>query len=284
MTTIDELHTQEVLAPISVSGFVGLTEKPAPRPTGRKILGFVLLSVVLAGLGAQFGYFGFNRFDQEWKARAEVQYRGSAWTETQNVAVQSRSITEPVAVVFGIPISEFEENLDAGLIAGTQIVRIDYVSTDSIQARAVVAAIAQAYIDEASEIAPQELRAALSDRLLEAQANLDEAEIRLLEPASDLRLGAEVQQRANQALVSSLRARVGDLELRILDGDLQDLDDLENGVPVLVTDPFVFEDPVFPKPRLMGAIGGVAGLTIGFLALMTYWNIVAWRQGPVLRT
>ena len=261
-----------------VSGFVARTEQPSPRPTGRKIVGFLLLSVVLAGICAQLGFFGFQLFDEEWRARAEVQYRGTAWTETQNVAVQSRSITEPVAQEFSVPIKEFEEHLDAGLIAGTQIVQIDYVSADRNVARGVVEAISQAYIDEVSEGQPAELRATLQAELAELQQRLEDAENRLRMLARDTSDAAKVQQQATQSLISSLRARVDDFELRILDGDLRALDDQENAVPFLVTEPYVFDDPVFPRPKLMGVVGGAGGLVLGLVALALYWNVIAWRH------
>lgn len=281
MTAIEQFQ-QPDLRRAPVSGFVDRVERPSARPSGRKILGFLFLSIVLAGIGAQLGYFGFRQFPSEWKARAEVQYKGSAWTETQNIAVKSRSITEPVALNFAVPIKEFEENLEAGLIAGTQILRIDFVSTDPSEARAIVDALSHAYILEVSEIVPVELRAALDAQLIEAQARLDAAETQLAEIAADITPAARLEQQSAQSLISSLRARINDLELRILDGDLRVLDDRENGVPFVVTEPFVLDDPVFPRPKLMAALGGVAGMILGLLALAAYWNVVAWREWTVI--
>ena len=201
MTAIEQ-HLRPDVREAPVSGFVDRVERPSARPSGRKLLGFFFLSVVLAGIGAQLGYFGFRQFPSEWKARAEVQYKGSAWTETQNIAVKSRSITEPVALNFAVPIKEFDENLEAGLISGTQILRIDYVSTDPSEARAIVDALSQSYIREVSEIAPVELRAALDAQLVESQARLDAAQAELADIAGTSHLRPDWNSKQRNRLLA----------------------------------------------------------------------------------
>ena len=264
------------------SGFVKYTETPSPKPAGRKILGFVILALVLGGIGAQIGYFGASAFDEEWQARAEVQYRGSAWTETQNIAVQSRSIAQPVANNFGIPIKDFEEDLEAGLVSGTQIVRIDFTSTDPQEAAAIVDALAVGYIAEVSEIQPPQGREILEEEIVDLREQLANAEADLVVFSQDDSTAGEVQQQVTQSLISSLRARIDDFELRILDGELTELDSSENGVPFVVTAPFVFEDAVFPRPKLMAAVGGVAGVVLASMALLIYWNVLSWRRSSTV--
>ena len=264
------------------SGFVKYAEASSAKPTGRKVIGFAILAFVLAGIGAQAGYFGASAFDQEWKARAEVQYRGSAWTETQNVAVQSRSIAQPVANSFGIPIKDFEEDLEAGLVPGTQIVRIDYVSTDPQQAAAIVDALSVGYINEVSEIQPPQGREILEAEILDLREQLAVAQADLAEFSRDDSTAGQVQQQVTQSLISSLRARIDDFELRILDGELTELDSTENGVPFIVTNPFVFEDAVFPRPKLMAALGAVAGIVLASMAFLIYWNVLSWRRSSAV--
>lgn len=260
------------------SGFVKYAEAPSAKPTGQKILGFAILAFVLAGIGSQIGYFGASAFDEEWMARAEVQYRGSAWTETQNIAVQSRSIAQPVANNFGVPIKDFEEDLEAGLVPGTQIVRIDYVSTDPEEAAAIVDALSVGYIAEVSEIQPPQGREILEAEILDLREQLAAAEDDLAIFSLNDSTAGQVQQQVTQSLISSLRARIDDFELRILDGELTELDSTENGVPFVVTTPFVFEDAVFPRPKLMAALGAVAGIVLASMAFLIYWNVLSWRR------
>ena len=59
--------------------------------------------------------------------------------------------------------------------------------------------------------------------------------------------------------------------------DIAAIDESENGVPVMVTEPFVFEDQVFPRPKIFAAVGGVAGLLIAGLYSAFIWNRLSWR-------
>ncbi len=275
------LQLREPVVP-EASGFVKYAEVPSAKPTGRKIFGFAILALVLGAIGAQIGFFGASAFDEEWKARAEVQYRGSAWTETQNIAVQSRSIAQPVANTFGIPIKDFEEDLEAGLVPGTQIVRIDFVSTDPEEAEAIVDALSVGYIAEVSEIQPPQGREILEAEIVDLREQLVTAQADLAEFSRDDSTAGQVQQQVTQSLISSLRARIDDFELRILDGELTELDSTENGVPFVVTTPFVFEDAVFPRPKLMAALGAVAGIVLASMAFLIYWNVLSWRRSSAV--
>ncbi len=290
------------------SGFTALAEADPERPSNRRILALSLIALFLGFFFAQAAFFGTYLLTDEYRARTEVQYRGSAWTETQNVAVQSRSLTSPVAEANGVPIKEFEENLDAGLVPGTQILRIDYIDSDRDLARAIVAQLANDYIDEISELPSIDARDLLESELAEINGELDEAQALLRDlaaeidaqaeeadetaapsqepiivgfdgqPVSTENAGIRVEQQATQQLISSLRVRKNDLEFRILDLDLRGLEKTANGSPEIVTDPFVFEDPVFPRPPLFAAVGFILGLAIGGLIMLLNWNHTAWSS------
>ena len=135
-------------APLSFE-YTGVPTRP--RLTGRRFFGLLMLVLALSLLGAQLGWASAGLFSNVWQARTEVEYRGNSWTETEDVAVQSRSITGPIAAKYGIEIKEFEEDYTAGLIGGTQILRIEYFDTDPVLAQAIITDIAETYIAEASE-------------------------------------------------------------------------------------------------------------------------------------
>lgn len=262
----------------SPSGFTHLAEAAPDRPSNRRLVSMGLLTILLALVLAQGAYFGSGLLTAEYRARAEVQYRGSAWTETQNVAIQSRSLTQPVADRFGIPIKDFEENLDAGLVSGTQVLKVDYVSSDRDQARAIVGAIAADYIAEISEVPSVEASVVLQRELENATAQLEaaQADLRRLAPLNTDE--ARVEQQTTQQLTNSLNQRINDLQSRILDAELSSLDTEARGLPEVITEPFVFEDPVFPRPRLFAAIGFIVGLVIGAVVIATKWNTTAWAS------
>lgn len=239
-----------------------------PRLSGRRTLGLLLLTLVLTAVGAQAGYFSANLFDTVWQARTEIEYRGNSWTETEDVAVKSRSLTAPIAEAYGVEIKEFEEDLTAGLVAGTQILRIEYFDTDAELAQNVVSDLAEAYIADASERPPEGSRELLELQLSELEDELDSAKDELesgvVEPGQPL----TPTQQDIQSEIASLRARIGVLELRLLDSDLE-LQDVEaRGLPRYVTRPFVFEEPYFPRPLRLGLLGAALGALLGLVPLV----------------
>ena len=291
------------------SGFTALAEADPERPSNRRIAAMALIALFLAAVLAQITFLVSTQLTDEYRARAEVQYRGSAWTETQDVAVQSRSLTAPVAAEFNIPIKDFEENLDAGLVPGTQILRIDYIDADQELARSIVDRLSTDYISEISELPSSDATAILERELAEVETEIELRQQELRDIAAkidgkrndesnvardengEVEIGLDGQpivitddaqdradQQAAQQLLSSLRVRKNDLEFRLLDTELRKLDKLENGSPEVITAPFVFEDPVFPRPRLFAAIAFVVGLAIGGVIMMLNWNRTAWAS------
>lgn len=235
------------------------------RMSGRRLGGLALLAIVLTAFGAEAGYFSSRLFTTVWQARSEIEYRGDSWTETEDVAINSRSLTDPIAAEYGIDIKDFEEDLKAGLVPGTQILRIEYFDTDANLARDIVSDLAEAYIADASERPPEGNREVLEQQLLdlqdELQANKDQLSREASEPGVPLTPG----QQDLQAEIASLRARIGVIELRLLDGELE-LQDVEAwGVPRYVTQPFVFEEPYFPRPMRLGLLGAAIGFLLGLV-------------------
>ena len=264
--------------PTRQTGFTHLAERDAVyRPTKRHMTAFALITVLLMLVGGQVGFFSSMLFEDRWLARAEVQYRGTAWTETQDVAIQSRSLVGPVAGDLGIPIKQFEERLSAGLVPGTQIIRVDYVSEDEDLALEVVSEVSGRYLGQASERTPQTIGATLAEELVDVEEQLEVAERRLVVLAGRDTAVAQVEQASTQALINSLRARKNDLETRLLENEIILIGEESNGLPVLVTEPFVFEERVFPRPKIFTAVGAGAGLLLGLIIVTLTWNRNSWR-------
>ncbi|MEM7321533.1 MAG: hypothetical protein AAF531_00485 [Actinomycetota bacterium] len=259
------------------TGFTHLDQERRATPSGRQLVGLCLVGLVLAAIGAQVGGFGSYLFEERWLARAEIQYRGTAWTETQDVAIRSRSLLGPIAADVGEPIKEFEERLEARLIPGTQILRVDYTSTDPDLARTVVSELANRYIDITSELTPAEIRATLLDEMAEIEAELAVEQEKFDRIATSTDIRDQPEQQATQAVINSLRARLDDVQSRILDHDIQTIDESENGIPIVVTEPFVFEEQVFPRPKIFAAVGGAVGLLLAGLYAGWFWNRLSWR-------
>ncbi len=251
--------------------FAGVHDTTTPRLTGRRFFGLTLLTLVLTLLGGQIGYASAGLFDNVWQARTEVEYRGNSWTETEDVAVQSRSITGPIAAEYGVDIKEFEEDFTAGLIGGTQILRIEYFDRDPAVAQGIVSDVAEAYIAEASEREPEANMVLLQSQLAELEGELEASQAALLGIAAEPGAPLTVEQQNYQTEIASLRARIGTIELRILDMQLAEQDLEARGLPYYVTQPFVFEEPFFPRPMRLALLGGAIGALLGLC--LVAWNL-----------
>ncbi|MEM7338510.1 MAG: hypothetical protein AAF467_07685 [Actinomycetota bacterium] len=289
MTTTERQRRTQVAPPFDAgdraTGFTHLADADdgGYRPGTRQLVGYGMIVGLLTVIGLQVGLFGSLLFADRFLARAEIQYRGTAWTETQDVAIQSRSLVGPVAVEMGIPVKEFEERLDAGLVPGTQILRVDYVSTDPQQAEDVVANVADAYLSQSSERTPVSVRDTLTAELDTVAADLTVAEATLRRVAGDTSAGGVATRQAAQAEINSLRARKNDLETRLLENELETIGEESNGLPVMITEPFVFEDKVFPRPALFTAVGAATGMLLGLAGVALEWNRKSWRLARARR-
>ncbi len=233
-----------------------------------KLGGFLLLAAVSTLVFAQIGFVLSQVLDEVWQARVEIEYRGNSWTETEDIAVRSRSLTGPIAAEYGIDIKDFEEDLKAGLVGGTQILRIEYFDNDAELAQNIVTDLADAYVVEASERPPESAKTILETQLSELQAELSDAQDRLAAEAPEAGIALTASQQDLQAEIASLRARVGVLELRVLDSELEAETIEARGLPRYITRPFVFQEPSFPQPLRMVAVGAVIGMLLGLIPLV----------------
>ncbi len=242
-----------------------------PRMSGRRLFALVVIAGVMTAFGAQAGYFSARLFDNVWQARTEIEYRGNSWTETEDVAIKSRSLTDPIAAVYDIDIKTFEEDLKAGLVPGTQILRIEYFDTDAAMAQAIVSDLAEAYIADASERPPEASREVLEEQLAELEGELEDAQAQLSREAAEPGVPLTPGQQDLQAAIATYRARIGVIELRLLDDELE-LQTVEaRGLPRYVTRPFVFEEPFFPRPMRLGLLGAALGFFLGLTPFV--WNL-----------
>ena len=268
--TVERVADDNVVRRRSSASSVGFDRVSGPQRAirGRKLGGFLLLAAVSTLLFAQIGFVLSQVLDEVWQARVEVEYRGNSWTETEDIAVRSRSLTGPIAAEYGVDIKDFEEDLKAGLVGGTQILRIEYFDNDADRAQAIVTDLADAYVAEASERPPESAKTILETQLAELQVELDDAQARLAAEAPESGVALTASQQDLQAEIASLRARVGVLELRVLDAELEAETVEARGLPRYITRPFVFEEPSFPQPLRMVLVGALIGLFLGLIPLV----------------
>lgn len=240
----------------------------APRPaqprrlSNAAVLGISLVWLVVVALGAEVAYLWASSRPDVWLARSEIEYRGVSWVETQSVAVNSRSLTEPIADSFGISLIDFQRRLTAGQVPGTEVIRVDFRGEDQAQNVEIVRAYTSAYMD------------GLSDDSLTRGVDLIEAELESLRvelAVAEADLAAlppvrpdavtPTEQLELRSRTQMLREQISQLEVRQVEKELQRIDQ-ELNRPVIISAPHSLPEPIEPKPLRRAVLGALAGALV----------------------
>ncbi len=254
---------------------VGFTHLSAynGRPSPRALVGLVMLTMCLAAFGAQAGYFLEGLRPDVWQARTEVEYRGNSWTETQGTVVDSNSLLAPIAEKYDIPIKQFNEDLEAGVVPGTQTVRFDYFDNDADLALDIVTDLQADYLATVTERASEEAMQTLEDELVTLSEELEVAQGELSRMRNPTGIGLTVQQQDKQSEIATIRTRIIEVDRMILDAELDELNNTR--IPRVTAEPYVFDEPYTPRPKRMAVVGFLLGAAIGLGYLIWRWWLAA---------
>lgn len=254
---------------------VGFTHLSAfnGRPSPRALVGLVMLTICLAAFGGQAGYFLESLRADVWQARTEVEYRGNSWTETQGTVVDSNSLLAPIAEKYDIPIKQFNEDLEAGVVPGTQTVRFDYFDNDADLALDIVTDLQADYLARVTERASAEAMVTLEDESARLLEELEQAKDELSRMRNPTGIGLTVEQQDKQSEIASLRARLVELDRLILTAELDELNNTR--VPRVTAEPYVFDEPYTPRPKRMAVVGFILGAALGLGYLIWRWWLAA---------
>ncbi len=239
------------------------------RPSPRMLVGLVMLTACLAAFFGQAAYFLEGLRADVWQARTEVEYRGNSWTETQGVTIQSNSLLSPIADKYNIPIKEFNEDLEAGIVPGTQTVRIDYFDNDADLALAIVTDLQADYLATVTERASVEAMTTLEDELVRLNEELETAQNEMNRMTNPTGIGLSVQQQDKQSEIATIRTRIIEVDRMILDTELSELNNTR--VPRVTAEPYVFDEPYTPRPKRMAVVGFILGAALGLGLLVWKW-------------
>lgn len=254
---------------------VGFTHLSAfnGRPSPRALIGLVIITICLAAFGAQAGFFLEGLRPDVWQARTEVEYRGNSWTETQATIVDSNTLLAPIAERYGIPIKQFNEDLEAGVVHGSQTVRFDYFDNDADLALNVVTDLQADYLAAVTERASEEAMATLESELVSFNEALVIAQDELSRMTNPTGIGLSVEQQDKQSEIATIRTRILELERMILDAELDELNNTR--IPRVTAEPYVFDEPFTPRPKRMAVVGFVLGAAMGLGYLIWRWWLTA---------
>ncbi len=247
-------------------------------PSWRVLLGAALVGVVIMGLTAQAAYLTERLQADVWLARAEVEYRGDSLVETIAVAMNSPGVWGPIAVEYGYDIKDFSEDYRVEVVGGTQALSVEFEDTDPERAKAVVSDVIDAFIAQFTVIDDSRPNDTL-ERYLEG-LRVTETDLLTTLASPDALTRNEQVDRQNELI--AVRQAITQVLLR-LDGRAEELDQLEQLQPRVISAPYVLPEPIEPEPEKMAVVGAGAGLMLSLAAAFfvfhrdetTNWELAA---------
>jgi uncharacterized protein involved in exopolysaccharide biosynthesis len=251
-------------------GALRVTVRPRRRrrltPLRRALL--VLLVIVLVGVGAAAGRVVADRMPTMYAAHADVLYplvqeqptgflRQDRNLSTQEVLIASRTVLDPVAAQFKIPVADLADELSTEVVDESEVIRVQFTDPSRAQARKVLLAIVTKYVEVSNNPQRTALRAYLDAQLADVQARLAAAR----EAAAGQDLGLT---QAAQAEIDALVQRETTLRGQI---DVDQLAAIAGPAPRITVAPYVEHDAVSPKPLLVTGGGALAGLVVGLIVV-----------------
>jgi capsular polysaccharide biosynthesis protein len=228
--------------------------QPPPRRhlTGGQRSRLVLLTVVLMVVGAFLGYAASLVLPSQYAARTTIQYNIAGENTgdflktdrnltTQVVLLTSRNVLGPVADANGVSVDSLTKQVSASILNSSDIIQLQVKSSDPTTAVSLANAVAKQYLTVANGSGPQGYLQGQLDAVKKQQTAAGTT-------AADL---AALSTRA-----ATLQAQLDQLNLT------------QNQSSVLVP-AYPLTDPVSPNKSLAGLTGGICGLIIALMTVVT---------------
>jgi capsular polysaccharide biosynthesis protein len=224
---------------------------PRRRLTGGQRSKLVLLTVVLAVIGAVLGFMAAAVLPSQYAARTTIQYNIAGENTgdflktdrnltTQVVLLTSRNVLAPVASANGVSVDALTKQVSATILSSSDIIQLEVKSSDPTTATTLANAIAKQYLTVANSSGPQGYLQGQLDAVKKQQA-----------------AGATAaDQTALATRAATLQAQLDQLNLT------------QNQSSVLVP-AYALTDPVSPNKTLAGLTGGICGLIIALMTVVT---------------
>lgn len=138
---------------------------PPPRRRssgiGRFFLWVGLLGILPVLLAAAAAYTAAQYLDEVWAGRSEIMFHlpelagdaANRFLATQPVVVRSYPVVEPVARAEAMPVEDLLDNLDATMVRGSTLMRIEYHDVDAERIVRVLEGVTIGYLALLRDIA-----------------------------------------------------------------------------------------------------------------------------------
>jgi hypothetical protein len=245
----------------------------------RALVLYVIWAMLILIVGAEAGYLASYFQQAKYGARSEIYFeldnslpsgflRTDRALATQLVAIKSRETLLPVAQASKLTVNELSKKLHASIVTDSEVIRVEVDDPSRTRATALVSAITTQYLKTAKSNANAD-----AETFVKAQiADLDKRRDGLNADAARLeasRLGRATLQNPNPAAspqqlsvqneLASVIDQRRDLERRL---DEITLDRLKQPRIQQLTQPYLLDDPVSPKPLRAALAGALAAFAI----------------------
>jgi hypothetical protein len=226
--------------------------------------GLAILSVVIGLLGGFGGYYGSRLLPVQYAARAEIQYslagaepndvlREDRKLGTQVLLLRSRLVLSDVAAANGLTPDQLADKVSANLADNSEVIEVELRDWTPEGARALLAAVADRYLQEANANWQDPVSSYLKLQLAQLQKQ---------KQAPGL-LPEDV------AKLTQLEQFLNDMISRLEQAPPAGVESLQGPPAQLWTEPYVVAGQVSPRPKLAAAAGaGTAAVVAALVVLL----------------
>ena len=241
------------------------------RRTVFTIAAWVLAFVLIAAAEA---YVLSNMGTAEYGARSEIYYqitqdqptgflRQDRSLSTQLVALKSRQVLGPVAAANGMSVDDLSKKVHASVLEDSEVLRVEVDDKSKARAQALTGAVVAEYLKGARNNS----QAAAVDYLRKQIAGIDGQEAALRGQLAALPNNVTPKSQQLQSQLDSLQNQRGTLQSQL---DTATIDQLNQPRIEQLTQPYVLDSPVSPKPLRAALAAALAALIIA-AAAVTWW-------------
>ncbi len=178
---------------------------------------------------------------------------------TQLVKIKSREILTPIARANHVSVDALASKVHPSVLEESEVLRIEVDDKSRARAQAMVGAITDAYLKVARQDSLDDVLKARTQDLDEVNRQINDLNAQLGNAATS------AQQAAVQSQLSNLDDRKTSLQSTI---DELTTEQAERPTIEQITQPYLLDSPVSPKPMKAAVAGGLAGFALVAVAAM----------------
>ncbi len=231
----------------------------------RALVLYLIWGLLIVLIGAEVGYLVSYFGQAQYGARSEIYYqldnslpsgflKQDRALSTQLVVVTGRQVLLPVSQKTGLSVNELSGKVHASVIQDSEVLRIEVDDPSRARAKTLVDAVTTEYL----KVARVDKSADEQNLLKASIAQLDTRQTALQTQLASATAGSATETRINNELsnIDDQRTAYNNRLTEIT------LDQVNQPKIQQLTQPYLLDDPVSPKPFRAAIAGALAGMAI----------------------